>query len=308
MKKISLGKSGIEVSYLGFGTGTTDYAVNKTKQSMLEEKELAALLLRGYELGITHWDTATGYDTYRHIARALENVKRDSVVITTKISSITARAAEMDIFTSCKELGTDYIDICLLHGIRNAADFKRRRRVLDAVLKLKQNGILRAVGLSAHGIEALEAASSTEEIDVVWARMNHAGLFMDTREHGFYDRIASIGLLKKIAGLLPDKFRDLMRPDHETPTPVSSKDRVEIAGLLERLHANGKGVIGMKVIGEGHLGSDPEKALTHLVGLTYIDAIIVGMLDEQELLKNYSILNQIEEQRASTEKVSPGAI
>ena len=41
MKKITLGKTGIEVSYLGFGTGTTDYAVNRTKQSMLEEKELA---------------------------------------------------------------------------------------------------------------------------------------------------------------------------------------------------------------------------------------------------------------------------
>jgi aryl-alcohol dehydrogenase-like predicted oxidoreductase len=70
MKKITLGNTGIAVSYLGFGTGTTDYTVNRTKQSMLEEKELAALLLRGFELGITHWDTATGYDTYRHIARA----------------------------------------------------------------------------------------------------------------------------------------------------------------------------------------------------------------------------------------------
>ena len=47
MKKITLWKTGIEVSYLGFGTGTTDYAVDRTKQSMLEEKELADLLLRG---------------------------------------------------------------------------------------------------------------------------------------------------------------------------------------------------------------------------------------------------------------------
>jgi predicted aldo/keto reductase-like oxidoreductase len=295
MKKITLGKTGIEVSYLGFGTGTTDYAVDRTKQSMLEEKELADLLLRGFELGITHWDTATGYDTYRHIARALKNVQRSSVVITTKITSITVMAAESDIFTSCEELGTDYIDICLLHAVRNTADFKRRRRVLDAVLKLKQKGILRAVGLSAHGIEALEAASSTEEVDVVWARMNHAGLFMDTREHGFYDRISSIGLLKKIAELLPNKVKELVRPDHETPVPVSSQNREEIAALLERLHGNGKGVIGMKVMGEGHLGRDPEKALKYLVGLPYIDALIVGMLNEQELQKNYSILYQITE-------------
>lgn len=40
MKKITLGKTGIEVSYLGFGTGTTDYAVDRTKQSMLNEQEL----------------------------------------------------------------------------------------------------------------------------------------------------------------------------------------------------------------------------------------------------------------------------
>lgn len=118
---------------------------------------------------------------------------------------------------------------------------------------------------------------------------------MDTREHGFYDRIASIGLLKKIAEFLPNKVKDLIRPDHETPAPVSSQDREEIAALLERLHGNGKGVIGMKVMGEGHLGRDPEKALRYLVGLPYIDAIIVGMLDEQELQKNYSILHQITE-------------
>jgi hypothetical protein len=72
--------------------------------------------------------------------------------------------------------------------------------------------------------------------------MNHAGLSMDTREHGFYDRIASIGLLKKIAEFLPNKVKDLIRPDHETPAPVSSQDREEIAALLERLHGNGKGV------------------------------------------------------------------
>jgi predicted aldo/keto reductase-like oxidoreductase len=295
MKKIILGKTVIEVSYLGIGTGTTDYAVARTKQSMLDEKELADLLLRGFELGITHWDTATGYDTYRHIALALKNVQRSSVVITTKITSITARAAESDILTSCQELGTDYIDICLLHGVRNAADFKRRRRVLDAVLKLKQRGIIRAVGLSAHGIEALEEASSTGDIDVVWARMNHAGLHMDTREFGFYDRISSIGLLKKIAKFLPTKAVDLVRPDHETPVPASSQNRAEIAALLERLHRDGKGIVGMKVMGEGHLGMNPEKAIQYLVGLPYVDAIIVGMLDEQELHKNYSILHQITE-------------
>lgn len=295
MKKITLGKTGIEVSYLGFGTGTTDYTVNRTKQSMLEEKELADLLLRGFELGITHWDTATGYDTYRHIARALNNVERSSVVITTKITSITARAAKSDIFTSCEELGTDYIDICLLHGVRNAADLKRRGQVLDAVLNLKQRGILRAVGLSAHGIEALEAASSTREIDVVWARMNHAGLCMDTRDLGFYDRIASIGLLKRIAKFLPNTFIDLVRPDHETPVPVSPQNREEIAALLERLHGDGKGIVGMKVMGEGHLARDSRKAIHYLVGLPYIDATIVGMLNEKELQNNYGILQQITE-------------
>ena len=65
----------------------------------------------------------------------------------------------------CEKLGADYTDICLLHAVRNAADIIRRRRMLNAVLKLKQRGILRAVGLSAHGIEALEATSSSGEID-----------------------------------------------------------------------------------------------------------------------------------------------
>src|SRR4029434_6222118 len=71
-----------------------------------------------------------------------------------------------------KELGTDYIDLLLLHCVTSAkwpTELSRQMEILD---KFKQKGIIRAHGVSCHSVEALEAAAAEPWVDSVHARIN----------------------------------------------------------------------------------------------------------------------------------------
>jgi len=261
---------------------------------MLDEKTLATVLLYALERGITFWDTALMYDTLRHVGRALRHIARDRVVLATKLTSTTAKGAQRDFELSLKTLGTEYVDICLIHGVRNKSDFRGRRDALNALVKYKQQGAIRIIGLSAHGIEALEAAEQTPEMEVVWARTNYAGLLMDTRTLGLYDTLASIGWVKRLVKLMPRGVVGPIRPDPVTK-PVSGENRREVARILQRLHAKGKGVVGMKVMAEGSLAHDPKKAIEYVVRLPYSDAFVIGMLDKREVDENCRIVESIGE-------------
>jgi len=289
MKKVTLGATGISVSLLGIGTGTAD-RLGRCCQALMSEEALARLLLYAYERGVTFWDTALMYDTHRHVRRALRGVGRDCVVLTTKLAAASEKQAEKELLRALKELDVSSVDICCLHGVRNAIDFAGRHGALNALVKLKKRGLIRAIGLSSHGIEALEAAAQTPEIEVVWARINYAGLVMDNRALGLYDRIASVAWAKKLVKMLP---RGLIAPVRTTMTarPVSARDRGEVTGLLQSLHRAGKGVVGMKVFAEGRLSHDAARALAYVNDLPFIDSCVVGMLTEKEIDGNCRMIN-----------------
>jgi len=113
MEKAYLGRTGIEISRLCFGTGTSGWG-GRSDQSKLGIKGLSKLLRFAYECGITFWDSADQYGTHPHVAEALLGLKRESVAITTKTCARTREEAEKDIKRFLRELRTDYIDIALL--------------------------------------------------------------------------------------------------------------------------------------------------------------------------------------------------
>ena len=178
LPKIELGNTGLKVSRLSFGTGSNGWQ-GRSDQSDLGIPRLANLLQTAYDYGVNFWDTADAYGTHPHIARALEYIPRNEVVILTKTLSQKAERVKSDIDRFLKELGTDYIDILLLHVMTHADWPKRCAGAMDVLSQARQEGKIRALGASCHSLNALKATIEAEWCQVVMARINYAGVNMD---------------------------------------------------------------------------------------------------------------------------------
>lgn len=290
MEKVRLGRTGIEVSKLGIGTGTA-HPSGYCAQTLMNREELAKLLIFAFEHGINFWDTAFQYGTYPHVKEALKHVKRSDVVIATKLITSNKKDTIRDFNTSLKELNVDYLDVCLLHGVRTERELKRRFGVLNTLLEFKRGGKVRAIGFSSHGLSALKAVLKVPEIDLVWVRINFAGLCMDTCRLGLYDQLASISWVKKSAELLlPEKIRSAVRPKPESQL-ISMDDRKGVEDTLRMIHSQSKGIVGMKVMAEGHLRNDAKKAIEYIRALPFVDSFIIGMLNKDEIEENCRMVN-----------------
>lgn len=175
---VTLGSTGIRTSRLAMGTGTVGVG-HHSHQTDLGVKGLSDLLLNGYDHGLRFFDAADSYGSHPHVAEALKHVPRDKVTVLSK--SWAREPAEMraDIDRFRKELGTDYIDILLMHCLTEGDWTTRYRGVMDVLSEAKQKGIIRAHGCSCHSIEALRAAAASPWVEVDLARMNPIGSHMD---------------------------------------------------------------------------------------------------------------------------------
>ncbi|MCK5139558.1 MAG: aldo/keto reductase [Thermodesulfovibrionia bacterium] len=285
MNRVTLGRTGIEVSKLGIGTGTA-HPSGHCAQALMEREKLAELLVFAFDHGINFWDTAVQYGTYPHIREALKHVKRSDVVITTKLLSTQKKDTIRDFNDSLRALNVDYIDVCLLHGIKTERELKTKLNALDTLLELKREGKVRAVGLSSHGISALQAVTKLPEIELVWVRLNFAGICMDSCSLNIYDQRASISWIKKTAQhLLPERIRTAVRPKPESQL-ISTDDRQAVEDTVRVIHSQSKGVVGMKVLAEGQLKDDAQRSIRYVRDLPYVDSFIIGMLNKDEIVEN----------------------
>jgi aryl-alcohol dehydrogenase-like predicted oxidoreductase len=278
MKRIRLGSTEIEVSRLGIGTGTA-HPSGHCAQALMGREELSGLLVYAFEHGINFWDTAFQYNTHLHVREALKTVKRKDVVITTKLITSGVKDTIRDFHSSLKELNIDYLDVCLVHGVRTERELRKRSGALDTLLEFRRKGWVRAVGISSHGLSALRSVLKMPEIDLVLARINFAGICVDRCSLGLYDQLASVEWLKKSARLLvPKRLISVVRTG-SGPPKGSLNDLMEVENTLKQLHSRSKAIVGMKVMAEGRLGDKAEKALTYVNNLPFVDSFIVGMLN-----------------------------
>jgi 1-deoxyxylulose-5-phosphate synthase len=98
--------------------------------------------------------------------------------------------ADLDRFR--RELGTDYLDVCLMHCLTEADWTDRYRGAMDVLSEAKQKGIIRAHGCSCHSIEALRAAAKSPWVEIDLARINPVGAYMDS------DPTTVVGVLKEM--------------------------------------------------------------------------------------------------------------
>src|SRR5439155_12595391 len=106
-------------------------------------------------------------------------IGRENVLITTKTTSRTPAEIHQDLDRFRRELETDTLDIVLLHCLTDPEWVDKLGSVMEAMSKARERGILRAVGVSCHNFGAFQAAAECDWVEIVLARINHAGLHMD---------------------------------------------------------------------------------------------------------------------------------
>ena len=175
---VELGNTGVKVSYLAIGTGTDGYT-HSSRQTRKDPNWLTQALIDSYDLGITFWDLADLYGSHPFAKKALEKVNRANVTIMTKTQATDYDGCKKDINRFLKEIGTDYLDIVLMHCKIDGDWNVKERGVMDALSEAKERGQIRTVGISAHSYPALATALSEPWVEVMLIRYNYGEKHMD---------------------------------------------------------------------------------------------------------------------------------
>src|SRR4051812_847780 len=233
--KVVLGKTGIEVSLVGMGTGShgSNQASNQTR---LGVKEFTRVVRHALDRGVCLFDVADQYGSHVYLREALRGIPRDKYVIQTKTHATSAANAKSHIERYRMELGVDHIDILLLHCMTKADWPTEYRGAMEYLMQAKEEKLIRAHGTSCHGMDPLGISAKHPFVEVDLARINPEGLIMDDK-----------------------------KPD-------------EVASELQEMHDAGKGVVGMKIFGEGRINTPERKdaSLRYVLGLGTVNAFILG--------------------------------
>ena len=224
---VTLGRTGIQTSLLAMGTGTVGSG-HHSNQTALGMKGLPDLLLNGYDHGLRFFDAADSYGSHPHVAEALKRVPRDKVTVLTKTWARDANSARADLDRFRKELGTDYLDVCLMHCLTEGDWTERYHGVMDVLSEAKQKGIIRAHGCSCHSIEALRAAAKSHWVEVDLVRINPIGSHMDADP----DTVVSVLHEMKAAGKAIVGMKILGQGDLRTRPDEALKYALSL-GLLD---------------------------------------------------------------------------
>lgn len=171
MNKVILGDSGIEVSELCFGSLTmTPFQANLTVE------EGADLIKYAYSKGINFLDTAQIYENYEYINEALKSIDRENYVIATKTYAYTKELAKEALDEALESLNTDYIDIILLHEQESIHTIRGHFEAVEYFLEAKEQGKIRAIGISTHRIAGVKGANKVKEIEIIHPILNKDGI------------------------------------------------------------------------------------------------------------------------------------
>lgn len=236
-----LGKSGLKTTVLGMGTGTR--AWNKDSEQIRQGKQhFVDTLCHAHARGVRFFDLADMYGSHEYMKRALVQGKMDrsKLMIMSKSVSKDADAMRKDIERFRQEIGTDYVDLVLLHCMTAGSWAEELKPCMDVLEEAKQKGHIRAHGVSCHNLDAMKTAAAHPWVDVMLNRINPFGEKMD-------------GTVE------------------------------EVVEVLKAAKDNGKGMIGMKICGEGKYADRMRESVKFVLGLGCIDNMTIGFLNPKEI-------------------------
>ncbi|MBX3011568.1 MAG: aldo/keto reductase [Caldilineaceae bacterium] len=149
MQYTTLGRTGLRVSTMGLGCGGPSRVGLSTGKSEAEQIQLVQQALAA---GVNFIDTAESYQTEAMVGKAIQGHRRAEVIISTKKSTgqalLTPAQVQTGLEASLKRLGTDYIDVYHLHGVRPEQYEDLVAAVGPTLQQLRQQGKIRFIGIT----------------------------------------------------------------------------------------------------------------------------------------------------------------
>lgn len=252
---VTLGKSGVKVTRLAFGTGSFSGQVQRN----LGQGEFTRLVRYAYDRGIRFFETAESYtEMHKMLGVALKGIPRDSYRI---MSKVTTREGvnPLDKIDELRKLAnTDYFDIMLLHWQHSATWPADTSRWQDGILEAQSKKAVVSHGASVHGLPALRKVPGNKWLDIAMIRVNHKGVRMDAEDYNT-DGLGNVG---------------------------------EVVTQVREVRHAGMGVISMKLVGEGMFNRDDRKAAMRFAFKNAgVDCVTVGYKNTAEIDEAIENLN-----------------
>lgn len=256
--KVPLGKSGINVSLVGIGTGSGGWA-RQSNQTRLGQEEFTKQIRHAFNNGINFFDLADQYGSHPFFTKAMNGVARNKYVIQTKSTSRKAKEARADIDRFLKELNTDYIDSLIIHNVTEDDWTTRFQEVMEVFAEAKKAGKIRAHGVTCHSFAALQAAEASDWVQINQVRWNSRESHMDA--------------------------------DVKTAGAIFEKMRRKGQGMI------GMKVVGQGSLVQGGKSLTPEECFKFQIESGVVDAFVIGVEKIEhidKLLKGTQLaLNQV---------------
>lgn len=252
---VELGRSGVKVTRLAFGTGSMSGQVQRD----LGQAEFTRQVRYAYDHGIRFFETAESYeDMHRRLGIALQGIPRDSYRIMSKVTTSDGVDPQAKIDELRKLAKTDYFDILLLHWQHTASWPVETTRWQDGIAAAQHRGAVLKRGASVHGLPALRQVPGNKWLDIAMIRMNHNGTRMDAEKH-----------------------------DADVPGNVP-----EVVAHVRQIRKEGMGVISMKLIGEGVFDhQDRQAAMRFAFRDAGVQSVTVGYKNTREIDEAVDNLN-----------------
>ncbi|MGO8759239.1 MAG: aldo/keto reductase [Terracidiphilus sp.] len=254
---VTLGKSGVKVTRLAFGTGTNNGLV----QQQLGQAGFTRLVRHAYDRGIRFFETSESYGlSQQMLGQALKGIPRDSYQLMSKVTTVDG----IDPFKKLDELrrnsNTDYFDIMLLHWQHDGNWPNETQLWQDAILEAQHRQTIMTHGASVHGLPALRQVPGTRWLQIAMIRVNHTGAKMDNETD-----------------------------DWNAPGNVS-----EVVTHVREARSAGLGVISMKLAGAGAFTNrtDRQAAMRFAFKNAGVDCVTVGYKSIAEIDEAIDNVNQ----------------
>jgi 1-deoxyxylulose-5-phosphate synthase len=253
---VTLGKSGVKVTRLAFGTGSFSGRV----QRELGQDQFTTLVRYAYDRGIRFFETAESYgEMHKMLGVALKGIPRDTYRLMSKVTTREGMNPQEKIDELRKLANTDYFDVMLLHYQHVATWPKDTVRWQDGILEATSKQAVVAHGASVHGLPALRQVPGNKWLEIAMIRMNHNGTKMDAEDYN----------------------------------TQGAGNVSEVVTHVKQVRTEGMGVISMKLIGEGAFTKreDRQAAMRFAFNNAGVDSVTVGYKNTAEIDEAIENLN-----------------
>jgi aryl-alcohol dehydrogenase-like predicted oxidoreductase len=247
---IELGPAKVKVSRLAMGTGTFGGGHSSNQMRKLGADGVADLWWDGFDNGLFYWDCADSYGSHAAVKLALKKIPREKVAIQSKTTARTADAMKADLDRFRQEMGTDYIDILLLHSRMSSKWDELDKGPMEVLSEAKEKKIVRTVGISCHSVGAMEIAIKNPWLEVCLARINSMSSRMDVPTPDMLKLLARlraagkgiIGMKILAEGQMRDRVDEALRftltQGAVDAFTIGMESRAELKDMRERIIKN----------------------------------------------------------------------